>query len=184
MKSMLRVLVVIALVFGLAWQLFAQVPQRQKDRQMMGVPQEFQVERLQELSEELNLTPEQKEKLSRLMKERKQERAEEMAQARKELQKKHLERLSEELQLTPGQKEKISQTMEDGWQKIVRERKKVMKTVRAVRISVDKRIEKILTPAQQEKFEILKKQRMGGIRRQRPGIRGNRGMMGIPPESE
>jgi len=184
MKSMLGGLVVTVLVVGLAWQLFAQVPQRQKDRQMMGVPQEFLAEHLEKLSEELNLTPEQKEKLSRLMKERKQERTERMAQARKELQKKHLERLSEELKLTSTQKQKISQFIDDGWKKIVKERKKMMKTVHAIRISVDKRIEKILTPEQREKFEMLKKQRMKDIKRQRRGVRGKNGMMELPPEPE
>jgi Spy/CpxP family protein refolding chaperone len=195
MKNILRVLVVIALVFGLSFQLFAQVPQRQKDRQqkdrqMKGAPQEFLAEHLEKLSKELNLTPEQKEILSRIIEERKeerkQERAEKMAQMKKELHRKDLDRLSEDLQLTPAQTEKISQIVEDGWQRITKERKKMMKTVRAVRISVDKRIEKILTPEQREKFEILKKQpskqRMEGIKRQRSGVRGNRSMKGIPPE--
>jgi len=74
------------------------------------------------------------------------------------LHEKHIEKLSEKLNLTEEQKEKISKIMKEGWQKIEEERKKMMERTLAIRKETDKKIEKLLTPEQLEKFRQFKKE--------------------------
>ncbi len=74
----------------------------------------------------------------------------------------YIEKLSEELNLTEKQKEEISKIMKDGWKKIEEERKKMKKKVFAIREDTDKKIEKLLTLEQLEKFKKFREERRLG----------------------
>jgi len=71
---------------------------------------------------------------------------------------KRLQRLCQELELSKEQEEKVSQIMKKGWEKIQKEMKKMKKRVLAIKKDSDRRIEKLLTPGQLEKFKELKEE--------------------------
>jgi len=77
---------------------------------------------------------------------------------REKFHEKRLQRLCQELELSKEQEEKVSQIMKKGWEKIQEEMKKMKKRVLAIKKNSDRRIEKLLTPGQLEKFKELKEE--------------------------
>jgi len=71
---------------------------------------------------------------------------------------KRLQRLCEELELSKEQEEKVSQIMKKGWERIREEMKKMKERVLAIKKDSDRRIEKLLTPEQLERFKELKEE--------------------------
>ena len=71
---------------------------------------------------------------------------------------KRLQRLCQELELSKEQEEKVSQIMKKGWEKIRKEMRKMKERVLAIKKDSDRRIERLLTPEQLEKFKELKEE--------------------------
>ena len=77
---------------------------------------------------------------------------------REKFHEKHLQRLCQELELSKEQEEKVSQIMKKGWEKIRKEMRKMKERVLAIKKDSDRRIERLLTPEQLEKFKELKEE--------------------------
>jgi Spy/CpxP family protein refolding chaperone len=244
MKVIFRSLVIASLFFSIFSQPGARAGEegmsKEKTQKMEQRREEFHKEWLERLSKKLELTPEQTEKVSQVMKEGWGKISQEMKKMReqvlairkktdsqieklltpeqlekfKELKgklkerscfKRHwmrrrglhkkwlLERLSRKLELSTEQKEKVSQVMKEGWGKTSQEMKKMREQIRAIRKETDSRIEKLLTPAQLEKFKAFKerlRERRHCMRRGERGcfkrhwMRGGEGRQFAPePES-